>query len=79
MSTVLAVATVVLLVLCMVINGLVRRHALKPQRGAKRHALYSERLKNFFYTLAHWRTTGNPCAPGVCWPGRWTCMGNGAC
>lgn len=43
----------VLLVLCMVINGLVRRHALKPQRGAKRHALYSERLKNFFYTLAH--------------------------
>ncbi|KQN50957.1 mechanosensitive ion channel protein [Pseudomonas sp. Leaf48] len=43
----------VLLVLCMVINGLVRRHALKPQRGVKRHALYSERLKNFFYTIAH--------------------------
>nr|WP_279653733.1 mechanosensitive ion channel family protein [Pseudomonas morbosilactucae] len=43
----------VLLVLCMVINGLVRRHALRPQRGHKRHALYSERLKNFFYTLAH--------------------------
>ena len=43
----------VLLVLCMVINGLVRRHSLKPQRGPKRHALYSERLKNFFYTLAH--------------------------
>lgn len=43
----------VLLVLCMVINGLVRRHALKPQRGPKRHALYSERLKSFFYTLAH--------------------------
>nr|WP_222933655.1 MULTISPECIES: mechanosensitive ion channel domain-containing protein [Pseudomonas] len=43
----------VLLVLCMVINGLVRRHALKPQRGHKRHALYSERLKSFFYTLAH--------------------------
>ncbi|MGH8448160.1 mechanosensitive ion channel family protein [Pseudomonas sp.] len=43
----------VLLVLCMVINGLVRRHALKPQRGHKRHALYSERLKSFVYTLAH--------------------------
>ncbi|WP_321848397.1 mechanosensitive ion channel family protein [Pseudomonas paraveronii] len=43
----------VLLVLCMVINGLVRRHALKPQRGHKRHALYSERLKSFLYTLAH--------------------------
>ncbi|MGY4818640.1 mechanosensitive ion channel family protein [Pseudomonas chlororaphis subsp. piscium] len=43
----------VLLVLCMVINGLVRRHSLKPQRGHKRHALYSERLKGFFYTLAH--------------------------
>ena len=43
----------VLLVLSMVINGLVRRHALKPQRGVKRHALYSERLKNFFYTLVH--------------------------
>ncbi|MGE8154645.1 mechanosensitive ion channel domain-containing protein [Pseudomonas vancouverensis] len=43
----------VLLVLCMVINGLVRRHALRPQRGIKRHALYSERLKNFCYTIAH--------------------------
>nr|WP_229752192.1 mechanosensitive ion channel domain-containing protein [Pseudomonas sp. TAE6080] len=43
----------VLLVLCMVINGLVRRQALKPQRGHKRHALYSERLKSFFYTLVH--------------------------
>ncbi|NVZ99732.1 mechanosensitive ion channel domain-containing protein [Pseudomonas gingeri] len=43
----------VLVVLCMVINGLVRRHALKPQRGHKRHALYSERLKSFCYTLAH--------------------------
>ncbi|MGE8187879.1 mechanosensitive ion channel family protein [Pseudomonas sp. NPDC086278] len=42
----------VLLVLCMVINGLVRRHSLKPQR-VKRHALYSDRLKSFFYTLAH--------------------------
>jgi len=43
----------VLLVLCMVINGLVRRHSLKPLRGHKRHALYSERLKSFVYTLAH--------------------------
>ncbi|POA53024.1 MULTISPECIES: mechanosensitive ion channel family protein [unclassified Pseudomonas] len=43
----------VLLVLCMVINGLVRRHAQRPHRGHKRHALYSERLKGFFYTLAH--------------------------
>ncbi|OLY75086.1 mechanosensitive ion channel protein [Pseudomonas sp. ATCC PTA-122608] len=43
----------VLLVLCMVINGLVRRHSLKPQRGHKRHALYSDRLKSFVYTLAH--------------------------
>ncbi|NNA13193.1 MULTISPECIES: mechanosensitive ion channel family protein [Pseudomonas] len=43
----------VLVVLCMVINGLVRRHAQKPQRGLKRHALYSERLKGFVYTLAH--------------------------
>jgi small-conductance mechanosensitive channel len=43
----------VLVVLCMVINGLVRRHAQKPQRGHKRHALYSERHKAFVYTLAH--------------------------
>lgn len=43
----------VLVVLCMVINGLVRRHAQKPQRGHKRHALYSDRLKSFVYTLAH--------------------------
>jgi small-conductance mechanosensitive channel len=43
----------VLLVLCMVINGLVRRHALKPQRGVRRYAVYSERLKNFFYTILH--------------------------
>ncbi|MGY2172526.1 mechanosensitive ion channel domain-containing protein [Pseudomonas gingeri] len=43
----------VLVVLCMVINGLVRRHALKPQRGHKRHPLYSERLKSFCYTLVH--------------------------
>ncbi|VVP86527.1 hypothetical protein PS934_01195 [Pseudomonas fluorescens] len=43
----------VLLVLCMVINGLVRRHALNPQRGIRRYAVYSERLKNFFYTIVH--------------------------
>ena len=43
----------VLLVVCMVVNGLVRRQALKPQRSAKRHALYSERLKSFVYTLVH--------------------------
>ncbi len=43
----------VLLVLCMVINGLVRRHGLKPQRGIRRYAVYSERLRNFFYTIAH--------------------------
>ncbi|MGZ9739930.1 mechanosensitive ion channel family protein [Pseudomonas sp. GNP012] len=43
----------VLLVLCMVINGLVRRHALKPQRGIRRYVVYSERLKNFFYTILH--------------------------
>ncbi|CAI8863593.1 moderate conductance mechanosensitive channel [Pseudomonas sp. IT-196MI5] len=43
----------VLLVLCMVINGLVRRYALKPQHGIRRYAVYSERLKNFFYTIVH--------------------------
>nr|WP_223544230.1 mechanosensitive ion channel domain-containing protein [Pseudomonas sp. A-B-19] len=43
----------VLLVLCMVINGLVRRHALKPRHGIRRYAVYSERLKNFFYTIVH--------------------------
>ncbi|PBJ20178.1 putative MscS family protein YkuT [Pseudomonas sp. ACN8] len=43
----------VLLVLCMVINGLVRRQGLKPQRGIRRYAVYSERLKNFFYTIVH--------------------------
>ncbi len=41
----------VLLVLCMVINGLVRRHSQKPSHG--RHALYSDRLKSFFYTVVH--------------------------
>lgn len=48
-----ALICTVLLVLCMVINGLVRRHAVRPHHGYKRHALYSERLKNFVYTLAH--------------------------
>ncbi len=43
----------VLLVLCMVINGLVRRYALNPQQGIRRYAVYSERLKNFFYTIVH--------------------------
>ncbi|MDE1197290.1 MAG: mechanosensitive ion channel family protein [Pseudomonas sp.] len=43
----------VLLVLCMVINGLVRRHSQKPAHGHRRHALYSDRLKSFFYTVAH--------------------------
>jgi len=43
----------VLVIVCMVINGLVRRHAQRPQHGPKRHALYSERLKSFVYTLIH--------------------------
>ncbi len=48
-----ALICTVLLVLCMVINGLVRRHSQKPAHARKRHALYSERLKNFFYTVVH--------------------------
>jgi small-conductance mechanosensitive channel len=48
-----ALICTVLLVLCMVINGLVRRHSLRPSHSHKRHALYSDRLKNFFYTVAH--------------------------
>lgn len=43
----------VLLVVCMVLNGLVRRHSQKPSHGHKRHALYSDRLKSFFYTVVH--------------------------
>ncbi|MDD2055902.1 mechanosensitive ion channel family protein [Pseudomonas sp. GD03860] len=43
----------VLLILCMVINGLVRRHGLKPLRAHRRHAVYGERLRNFGYTLVH--------------------------
>ena len=48
-----ALLSTVLLVVGMVINGLVRRHAMKPRNSHKRHALYSERLHNFFYTLMH--------------------------
>jgi small conductance mechanosensitive channel len=42
----------VLVVICMVLNGLLRRHALKP-RSNRRQAVYAERLRNFAYTLAH--------------------------
>ncbi|PVZ13864.1 MULTISPECIES: mechanosensitive ion channel family protein [unclassified Pseudomonas] len=48
-----ALICTVLLVLCMVINGLVSRHATRPARGPRRHTLYPERLKHFTYTLAH--------------------------
>jgi len=48
-----ALICTVLLVVCMVIQGLVRRHAQRPRHGHKRHALYSDRLNNFFYTLVH--------------------------
>jgi len=43
----------VLVVVCMVLNGLVRRHAAKPRRANKRQAVYTERLKNFGYALVH--------------------------
>lgn len=43
----------VLVILCMVINGLVRRHALKPRRANRRQAVYAERLRGFGYTLVH--------------------------
>ncbi|MGY4492973.1 small-conductance mechanosensitive channel [Pseudomonas sp. TE3610] len=54
-STVLRQSLVctVLLVLCMVCNGLVRRHAVRPPKRVKRHAVYFERLRNFGYTLVH--------------------------
>ena len=42
----------VLVVICMVLNGLLRRHALKP-RSNRRQVVYAERLRNFAYTLAH--------------------------
>ncbi|WP_213876269.1 mechanosensitive ion channel domain-containing protein [Pseudomonas sp. dw_358] len=43
----------VLVVLCMVINGLIRRHAQRPAKHTRRHALYTDRLKNFIYALVH--------------------------
>lgn len=43
----------VLVILCMVINGLIRRHALKPRRANRRQAVYTERLRSFGYTLVH--------------------------
>lgn len=59
----------VLLVLCMVINGLVRRHSLKPQRGPRRHALYSERLKTSSIPSricwCGWRSSNWACAYGA--------------
>lgn len=43
----------VLLVVCMVLNGLVRRHATSPRRVNRRQQVYAERLKNFGYALVH--------------------------
>ena len=44
----------VLVILCMVINGLVRRHAVRQQqRNNRRQAVYAERLRSFAYTLVH--------------------------
>lgn len=43
----------VLLVVCMVINGLVSRQAQKPSHRPRRQEAYAERLKSFFYTLVH--------------------------
>ncbi|MBA1205291.1 mechanosensitive ion channel family protein [Pseudomonas capeferrum] len=43
----------VLVVVCMVLNGLVRRHAANPKRANRRQLMYAERLKNFGYALAH--------------------------
>lgn len=43
----------VLLVVCMVINGLVSRQAQKPSKGPRRQEAYAERLKSFFYALVH--------------------------
>jgi len=43
----------VLLVVCMVLNGLVRRHAAKSALKQRRHAVYAERLMSFGYALAH--------------------------
>ena len=44
---------IVLLVVCMVLNSLVRRHGGNPKRANRRRALYVERLRNFGYTLLH--------------------------
>ncbi|MDF0729929.1 mechanosensitive ion channel family protein [Pseudomonas entomophila] len=44
---------IVLLVVCMVLHSLVRRHAASPKRANRRQALYIERLRNFGYALAH--------------------------
>jgi small-conductance mechanosensitive channel len=43
----------VLLVVCMVINGLVSRQAQKPSKRPRRQEAYAERLKSFAYTWAH--------------------------
>lgn len=43
----------VLLVVCMVINGLISRQAQKPSRRPRRQEAYRERLKSFGFTLAH--------------------------
>ncbi len=41
----------VLLVTCMVINGLIRRRLFKPRSRHRRHAAYFERFRNFFHTM----------------------------
>ncbi|MFR0672270.1 mechanosensitive ion channel family protein [Enterobacterales bacterium AW_CKDN230030176-1A_HGKHYDSX7] len=43
----------VLVVVCMVLNGLVRRHAVNPRRTHRRQQVYVERLKSFGYALLH--------------------------
>ncbi|MBA1187480.1 mechanosensitive ion channel family protein [Pseudomonas entomophila] len=43
----------VLVVVCMVLNGLVRRHAVNPWRTHRRQQVYVERLKSFGYALLH--------------------------
>lgn len=43
----------VLVVVCMVLNGLVRRHAVSPRRTHRRQQVYVERLKSFGYALLH--------------------------
>nr|WP_036987921.1 MULTISPECIES: mechanosensitive ion channel family protein [unclassified Pseudomonas] len=41
----------VLLVTCMVINGLIRRRLFKSRSRHRRHAAYFERFRNFFHTM----------------------------